>query len=156
MAYLCLVRLTQELANIIFPFLLLPYVPAMLNPRVAAAAMGAELVAFYGFQFRRSPFWIVIAGVIAANVISTLVGFLVLGLLSSLVLGVLPSLEHGPHWLVYPVFFVAWALSVGIEYWVYCSVPQWRRFCHLLLAVAVSNIASYAVLAVGLWYQTKA
>jgi uncharacterized membrane protein YhaH (DUF805 family) len=81
----------------------------MLNPRVAAAAMGIELVAFYGFQFRRSPFWIVVAGVIAANVISTLAGFLVLGLLSSLVLGVLPSLEHGPHWLVYPVFFLAWA-----------------------------------------------
>jgi hypothetical protein len=144
------------LANVIFPFLLLPYVPAMLNPRVAAAALGVELVVFYGFQFRGSPFWVVIAGVIAANVISTIVGFLLLALLSSLVLGVLPGIEHGPHWLVFPVFFVAWALSVGIEYWVYCLVPQWRRFSNLLIGVAVSNIAIYSVLAVGLWYQTKA
>jgi hypothetical protein len=143
------------LANIIFPFLLVPYVPALLNWRVAAAALGAELVVFYAFQFRTSPFWIVIAGVIAANVISTLVGFVLLGVLSALVLGLLPSIEHGPHWLVYPVFFVAWALSVAVEYRVYRSVPQWRRFSHLLIAVAVSNIASYSVLGVGLWYQTK-
>ncbi len=136
------------LANIIFPLFLLPYVPAMLNPRVAAAALACEFVVFYGFQFRSSPFWIVLAGVIAANVISTVVGFLVLGFL--------PSPEHAPNWLVYPVFFVAWGLSVAIEYWVYCSVPQWRRFSHLLTAVAVSNVASYSVLAVALWYQTKA
>jgi hypothetical protein len=136
------------LANIIFPLFLLPYVPAMLNPRVAATALASELVVFYGFQFRSSPFWIVLAGVIAANVISTVVGFLVLGFL--------PSPEHGPSWLVYPVFFVAWGLSVAIEYGVYRSVPQWRRFSHLLIAVAVSNVASYSVLAVGLWYQTKA
>ena len=143
------------LANIIFPFLLLPYVPAALNPRVAAAAMGVELVVFYGFQFRRSPFWIVVAAVIAANVVSTLVGFIVLGLLSSLVLGVFPSLAHEPDWFVYPVFFVAWALTVGVEYWVYRWVPRWRRFSHLLIAVAVSNVASYSVLGVALWYQTK-
>ncbi len=136
------------LANIIFPLFLLPYVPAMLNPRVAAAALACEFVVFYGFQFRSSPFWIVLAGVIAANVISTVVGFLVLGFL--------PSPEHAPNWLVYPVFFGAWGLSVAIEYWVYCSVPQWRRFSHLLTAVAVSNVASYSVLAVALWYQTKA
>jgi hypothetical protein len=71
------------------------------------------------------------------------------------VLGFLPSREHGPSWLVYPIFFVAWALSVAIEYGVYRSVPQWRRFSNLLIAVAVSNVASYSVLAVGLWYQTK-
>jgi hypothetical protein len=136
------------LADIIFPLFLLPYVPAMFNPRVAAAALASELVVFYVFQFRSSPFWIVLAGVIAANVISTVVGFLVLGFL--------PSPEHWPSWLVYPVFFVAWGLSVAIEYGVYRSVPQWRRFSHLLIAVAVSNAASYSVLAVGLWYQTKA
>jgi hypothetical protein len=136
------------LANIIFPLFLLPYVPAVLNPRVAAAALASELVVFYGFQFRSSPFWTVLAGVIAANVISTVAGFLVLGFL--------PSPEHGPSWLVYPVFFVAWGLSVAIEYGVYRSVPPWRRFSHLLVAVAVSNAASYSVLGIGLWYQTKA
>ena len=78
-----------------------------------------------------------------------------LGLLSSLVLGVFPSLEQGPDWLVYPVFFVAWALTVGVEYWVYRWFPRWRRFSHLLIAVAVSNVASYSVLGVALWYQTK-
>ena len=143
------------LANIIFPFLLLPYAPAALNPRVAAAAMGVELVVFYGFQFRRSPIWIVVTAVIAANVVSTIVGFIVLGLLSILLLGVFPSLEHGPDWLVYLGFFVAWALTVGVEYWVYRWVPWWRRFSHLLIAVPVSNVASYSVLGVALWYQTK-
>jgi hypothetical protein len=136
------------LANIIFPLFLLPYVPAMLNPRVAVVALASELVVFYGFQFRSSPFWVVLAGVIAANVISTVVGFLVLGFL--------PTPEHEPSWLVYPVFFVAWGLSVAIEYGVYRSVPQWRRFSHLLIAVAVSNAASYSILGIGLWYQTKA
>jgi hypothetical protein len=119
----------------------------MLNPRVAAAALASEFVVFYAFQFRSSPFWIVLAGVIAANVISTLVGFVALGFL--------PSPEHAPNWLVYPVFLVAWGLSVAIEYWVYRSVPQWRRFSRLFTAVAVSNVASYSVLAVALWYQTK-
>ena len=117
--------------------------------------MGVELVVFYGFQFRRSPFWIVVAAIIAANVVSTLVGFIVLGLLSSLVLGVFPSLEHGPDWLVYLGFLVAWALTVGVEYWVYRWVQRWRQFSHLLIAVAVSNVASYSVLGVALWYQTK-
>jgi hypothetical protein len=140
--------LTPVLANIIFPLFLLPYVPAMLNPRVAAAALAFELVVFYGFQFRSSPFWIVVAGVIAANVISTVVGFLVLGFL--------PSPEHAPDWLVYPVFFVAWGVSVAIEYGVYWSVPQRRRFSHLFIAVPVSNVASYSVLGLALWYQTKA
>jgi hypothetical protein len=107
------------------------------------AAVVSEFLVFYAFQFRRSSFWIVIA----ANVISSLVGFLVLGFL--------PSPEHAPDWMVYPIFFVAWALTVAIEYGVYSSVPQWRRFSHLFLAVTVSNVASYSVLGVALWYQTK-
>jgi hypothetical protein len=40
-------------------------------------------------------------------VISTVAGFLVLGFL--------PSPEHAPDWLVSPVFFVAWGVSVAIE-----------------------------------------
>jgi hypothetical protein len=35
-------------------------------------------------------------------------------------------------------------------------VPQRRRFSHLFIAVPVSNVASYSVLGLALWYQTKA
>jgi len=44
---------------------------------------------------------------------------------------------------------------VGVEYWVYRWFARWRRFSNLLIAVAVSNVASYSVLGVALWYQTK-
>ena len=100
-----------------------------------------SLVVFYGFQFRSSPFWVVVVGVTAANVISTVVGFLVLGFW--------PNPERAPNWLVYPIFFVAWGLSVGIEYGVYRSVLQWRRWakskalsCILILGALVAGARS--------------
>ena len=101
---------------------------------------------FYAFQFRASSFWLVLSAVIAVNMVSTLVGFLALG--------VLPSPEHGPHWLVYIIFLVAWALSVAMGYGAYFAVPRWRRFSHLFPAVALSNVASYLVLALALWHET--
>jgi ABC-type thiamin/hydroxymethylpyrimidine transport system permease subunit len=134
------------LANVVFPIFLLPYVAGIFAPGFAAAALLCEILMFYAFQFRASSFWLVLLAVIAANVVSTLIGFFVLGFL--------PSPEHGPHWLVYIIFLVAWALSVAIEYGVYFAVPRWRRFSQLLPAVALSNVASYLVLALALWHET--
>jgi hypothetical protein len=133
------------LADVIFPLFDLPYMGGIFSPAFAVGALVCELFVFYAFQFRTAPFWMVLAAVLSANLVSTLVGFFGLAFL--------PSPENGPHWLIYLTFIVAWALSVIIEYGVYFAVPRWRRFSHLFLAVAVSNLASYFVLALATWHN---
>jgi hypothetical protein len=133
------------LADVMFPLFDVPYMGGVFSPGYAVAALICEFFVFYAFQFRTASFWIVLVAVLAANVVSTLIGFFGLAFL--------PSPEHGPRWLIFFAFFVAWALSVGIEYGVYFAVPRWRRFSHLLLSVAVSNLASYFVLALAVWHN---
>ena len=131
------------LANVVFPLFDLPYMGGIFSPWFATGALAAEILVFYGFQFRTAPFWLVLAAVLGANTVSTLIGFFGLAFL--------PSPDNGPHWLIYLTFVVAWALSVGIEYGVYFAVPRWRRFQHLLVATAVSNIVSYSILGIAAW-----
>ena len=144
-AHLVLVRPTDMLADVVFPLFLLPYVAGVFAPGFAAAALLCEVLVFYAFQFRASSFWLVLFAVIAANIVSTLIGFFALGFL--------PDPALGRRWIVYIAFFVAWALSVAIEYGLYFAVPRWRRFSRLLPAVALSNVASYLVLALALWRE---
>ncbi len=70
-----------------------------------------------------------------------------------LLIWALPWLPPGPQtWGLFPFaafLLVAWALSVGIEYGVYLCLPPWRRLPHLLRAVILSNLASYAILFVA-------
>ena len=134
------------LANVVFPLFDLPYMGGIFQPWLAAAALVGECITFYAFQFRTAPFWLVLVAVVAANIVSTLVGFLGLAFL--------PSPENGPHWLVYLTFIVAWALSVAIEYGVYLAVPRWRRFQHLFLVTVVSNAVSYGILGIAVWRVT--
>lgn len=105
-------------------------------------ALGAEAFIFCFIGFRAAPLWSLVLAVVTANVVSSVAGVF-------LALWVLPSLPSSPQtWgMFFSVFFfiLAWALSVGIEYAVYLCVPPWRRLPHLLRAVVLSNLASYAI-----------
>lgn len=133
-------------ANVIFPLFDLPYMAGIFSPWLAAGALAAEIIVFYGFHFRTIPLWPIFAVVLGANIISTLVGFFALAFL--------PSPDNGPHWLIYLTFIMAWLLSVGIEFGVYFTVPRWRRFQHLLVATATSNGVSYCILLLAYWRET--
>lgn len=109
-------------------------------------ALVAEAIIFCFVTAGGAPLWSRVLAVVSANVVSSVAGFFLL-------IWALPWLPPGPlTWGLFPFaafFLVAWALSVGIEYGVYLCVPPWRRLPHLLRAVVLSNLASYAILFVA-------
>jgi hypothetical protein len=67
---------------------------------------------------------------------------------------ILLGLTHHPETLVrffLGNFLISWALSVAIEYPICRKVRMIKEVPHLLMVVAISNVASLAVLALLVW-----
>jgi hypothetical protein len=126
-----------------------PFPIGYLGPLGLFPAVLAEIVAFYLVQRRNptrpggpEPFALVLVCILLVNIASLAVGYILLGL------------THHPEALVkfsIGSFLVAWILSVAIEYVICRKVPMIKDVPHLFMTVAISNVASYAVLALMVW-----
>lgn len=123
----------------------MPFPIGYLGPFVLFPALLVEIVAFYLVQRRNStspagpePFALVLVCILLVNLGPLLIGYILLGL------------THHPEALVrFSVgsFLISWALSVAIEYGICRKIPMIKDVPRLLMTVAMSNVAGYAVLA---------
>jgi hypothetical protein len=132
-----------------FHLAITPFPIGFLGPFGLFPAVLAEIVAFYLVQRRTStgpagpePFALVLVCILLVNLGPLFVGYILLGI------------THHPETLVrFSVgsFLISWALSVAIEYGICRKVPMIKDVPRLLTTVAISNVASYAVLAIMVW-----
>lgn len=81
--------------------------------------------------------------ILLVNIAPLAVGYILLGI------------THHPETLVrfsIGSFLISSALSVAIEYPICRKIPMIKDVPRLLLTVALSNVASYAVLALMIWH----
>jgi hypothetical protein len=120
-----------------------------LGPLALFPAVFAEIVAFYLVQRRTSqgpagpePFVLVFVVLLLVNLVPLALGYILLGI------------THHPAALInfsIGSFFFSWALSVAIEYGICGRLRALKDVRRLLLTLAISNVAGYAVLAVLVW-----
>jgi len=132
-----------------FHLSIMPFPIGYLGPFGLFPAVLAEILAFYLVQRRTStgpagpePFSLILVCILLVNIAPLAVGYILLGL------------THHPETLVrFTVgsFLISWALSVAIEYGICRKVPMIKDVPRLLPIVAISNVASYAVLALMVW-----
>jgi hypothetical protein len=126
-----------------------PFPIGFLGPFGLFPAVLAEIVAFYFVQRRTStgpagpePFALILVCILLVNLAPLAVGYILLGV------------THHPETLVrfsIGSFLISWALSVAIEYPICRKIPMIKDVPRLLMTVAISNVASYAVLALMIW-----
>jgi hypothetical protein len=132
-----------------FHLAITPFPIGFLGPFGLFPAILAEIVAFYLVQRRTSkgpagpePFGLVLVCILLVNLGPLAVGYILLGL------------THHPETLVRfstGSFLISWALSVAIEYPICRKIPMIKDVPRLLMTVAISNVAGYAVLALLVW-----
>jgi hypothetical protein len=132
-----------------FHLAITPFPIGFLGPFGLFPAILAEIVAFYLVQRRTSrgpagpePFALVLVCILLVNLGPLAVGYILLGL------------THHPETLVrfsIGSFLISWALSVAIEYPICKKIPMIKDVRRLLMTVSISNVASYAVLALMIW-----
>jgi len=103
------------------------------------------LLVFYIAQLGTAPFLDVLVSLAIANGCSTIVGLVLVRLVPSLT-------EPGNLAVIAASWFLAFVLSIGVEYPVLLVFPRWRGYKGLLRAVALANAASYIVLAIPVLY----
>jgi hypothetical protein len=130
------------LANIVFPAVFAPYAVSTLTPWIGAVALACEFLVFFAFQIRFAAWWLIVIAFLAANAVSTIVGFILFGF-------VIPDVPLGRVWLI--AFVPAYLLSVVIEYAVYRGFRRWRTLPRPFVTSFVSNAASYAVIVFCVW-----
>lgn len=132
-----------------FHLAITPFPIGFLGPFGLFPAVLAEIVAFYFVQKRNatSPaaaevFSLVFVCLLLVNLAPLAVGYILLGLT-----------HHSETLIRFSIgsFLIAWALSVAIEYPICRKVPMIKDVPRLLMTVAISNVASYAVLALMIW-----
>ena len=132
-----------------FHLAITPFPIGFLGPFALFPAVLAEIVAFYLVQKRNAT------SPAAAEVFSLVFVCLLLVNLAPLAVGyILLGITHHPETLVrftIGSFLISWALSVAIEYPICRKVPMIKDVPRLLMTVAISNVASYAVLALMIW-----
>jgi len=126
-----------------------PFPIGFLGPFALFPAVLAELVAFYLVQRRNStgpagpePFVLVFVCILLVNIAPLAVGYILLGL------------THHPEALLkfsIVSFLISGVLSVAIEYPICRKVPMIKDIPGLLMTVAISNVAGYAVLGLLVW-----
>jgi hypothetical protein len=129
-------------ANVVFPAFFAPYAVSTLTPWIGVVALACEFIAFSAFQFRFAAWWLIIVAFLAANAVSTMVGFFLFGF-------VIPDIPLGRVWLI--AFVPAYLLSVVIEYAVYRAFTRWRILVRPFVASLASNTTSYFVIAFCAW-----
>jgi len=126
-----------------------PFPIGLLGPFALFPAVLAEIVAFYLVQRRNAT------SPAAAQVFSLVFVCLLLVNLAPLAVGyILLGLTHHPETLVkfsIGSFLISCALSIAIEYPICRKVPMIKDVPRLVMTVAISNVASYAVLALLVW-----
>jgi hypothetical protein len=132
-----------------FHLAITPFPIGFLGPFVLFPAVLAEIVAFYLVQKRNAT------SPAAAQVFSLVFVCLLLVNLAPLAVGyILLGLTHHPETLVkFSIvgLLISWVMSVAIEYPICRKVPMIKDVPRLLVTVAISNVASYAVLALLIW-----
>ncbi len=144
------------LADVIFPAFAAPYLARLTLP-AGISAIVAEIAVFCVFNRHltlRKIFFVVML----ANVVSGVIGFILAFVLPD---GLVPtvggrpwqSVEAGPQFGTYVIlsFFVAFVLSVIIEYAVVRLCVIYARVDKPLVTVSLTNVVSYVTLA-GLWF----
>jgi hypothetical protein len=126
-----------------------PFPIGFLGPFALFPAVLAEIVAFYLVQKRNatSPaaaqvFSLVFVCLLLVNLAPLAVGYILLGIM------------HHPEALVkfsIGSLLISLALSIAIEYPICRKVPMIKDVPRLLMTVAISNVAAYAVLALLVW-----
>jgi hypothetical protein len=132
-----------------FHLAITPFPIGFLGPFGLFPAVLAEILAFYLVQRRTStgpagpePFALILVCILLVNIAPLAVGYILLGL------------THHPEALVQfsiGSLFISWALSIAIEYPICRKIPMIKDVPHLLMTVAISNVVSYAVLALMIW-----
>ena len=135
--------------NVIFPAFLAPVIPVLFMPILAIFILGIEVYVYYingrlsdqDFQY----YWII--AVIAANLVSSLVGIALSGILPS---GLSQDLKNGPgpeanvyFWLSWPVW---WSISILVEYSMIWLSTRRNPIRNLFRANLFANTVTYAVL----------
>jgi hypothetical protein len=126
-----------------------PFPIGSLGPLALFPSLLAEIVAFHLVQRRSSrspagpePFALIFVVLLLVNLAPLALGYILLGI------------THHPTALIkFSVgsFLFSWALSVAIEYGICRKLRALKDVRRLLITLAVSNVAGYAVLAVLIW-----
>lgn len=141
--------------NVVYPAFLQPYVVGVALLPLGIAAFTSEVFTLRQFNPSAALGRLTLA-VIGANLVSSLLGVLLalqlpdqLTWVKSPTGGRFP--EPGPHFFLYSVlsFPLLCALSILVEFFVLRFLRTWAGLSDLLPAVAVANVVSYSVLAMG-------
>ena len=136
------------IADVIAPVFLAPYVGMGTSWLVLPFALLLELVIF-AVMNREAKLFRLVPAVLFANAVSTLVGTVILLLLSA----ALQDVEQF-RWVnmlaVILSFPIAFGLSVVIEYKILKFTARWISFTNLLRSTFISNVGSYLLLAASL------
>jgi hypothetical protein len=126
-----------------------PFPIGSLGPLALFPAVFAEICVFYLVQRRNAqgpagpePFALIFIVLLLVNLAPLALGYVLLGI------------THHPEALVrlsIGSFFVAWALSVAIEYGICGRLRALKDVRRLLMTLAISNVAGYSVLALVVW-----
>ena len=150
-----------NLANVIFPAFATPYATAFLLPVAGICAVVTEVMVFHLLN-KRLGLGIVVGLVIAVNIVSTVIGFIIADALpDGLVLttrgeGVQQFIESGPGplFLLYAIlgYILALILSVVIEYGIVRLIIR-SKIAKPFKTVTLANVAGYlALVAVSVIY----
>jgi hypothetical protein len=126
-----------------FHLSIVPFPIGYLGSFALFPALLAEIIAFYLLQrCNFAPFSLVFVVLLLANLPALFLGYVFLAVL-----------HHPEGQVTFSVvsFLVSWTLSVAIEYAVCRKVSLMKELPHLLITLAISNVASSAVLAVMVW-----
>jgi hypothetical protein len=151
------------IADVIIPAFSAPYVAPLLFPVAGILAITSEVLIFWLLN-RQLGVGKIIPLVVLANVVSTVVGFLLTAVLPS---GWVPTVidregnqihtfQPGPYFTTYLIlaFVIAFVLSVAIEYGVVRLAARSMKVIKPFLTVTLANLASYIVLILVAWLWT--
>jgi hypothetical protein len=135
-----------------------PFPIGSLGPLALFPALLAEIVAFYLVQRRTSqspagpePFVLIFVVLLLVNLAPLALGYILLGLTDHQ-----PALSVAHHQAALIKFSISgflfsWALSVAIEYGICRELRALKDVRRLLVTLAISNAAGYALLALLIW-----
>ena len=142
-------------ADVIFPAFATPYMMALFFPLSIFAVIASEFMVF-NLLNRTAPKFRLLNLVTIMNVVSGFIGFIIAAILPS---GLVPKIvgtgeyqfqtvQPGPRFGLYAIlgFFVAYILSIAIEYWVVRSSTKYIMIPQALKAVFLANTVSYLIL----------
>lgn len=146
------------LANVIFPAFTAPYVSAMLFPFAGISAIAVEIGVFRVMN-RKTSWWNITKLVIFVNLFSSVIGFLIAGVLPSGLEDTMVSvgdyqysrIKEGPMFTTYCIFgfIVAFILSIMIEYPIAKICRNAVIIDNHFATVGFANLASYLTLIVA-------